>query len=260
MEPKLREQLPRCGQEGGGRYARPWPRGREGGAGGAEGQGRDRRRMRQGGVPQARAAADRSFREGASGRQAGRGHDPRHPGLRQSRCQAPRHRRAARTGSPASLLALSDAIAAILLAADLVVVVGSVLLRFVFNAPVEWADDVARGLMVGIELLRRGRGAGAQRESRRRVLRRPLPASVRPRHRRRRRAAGAGRSRPMSAFNAIEARLAHHRADHRLRPAAGADLLSDGRRRGLHDDLRRSTIFARARWRDVDRAARRRRR
>src|SRR6202045_2145973 len=49
----------------------------------------------------------------------------------------------------ASLLAVSDAIAAILLAADLVVVVGSVLLRFLFNAPVEWADDVARGLMVG---------------------------------------------------------------------------------------------------------------
>ena len=48
-----------------------------------------------------------------------------------------------------SLLALSDAIAAILLAADLVVVAGSVLLRFVFNAPVEWSDDVARGLMVG---------------------------------------------------------------------------------------------------------------
>jgi tripartite ATP-independent transporter DctM subunit len=49
----------------------------------------------------------------------------------------------------ASLLALSDAIAAILLAADLLVVAGSVLLRFIFNAPVEWADDVARGLMVG---------------------------------------------------------------------------------------------------------------
>src|SRR6266702_1474293 len=49
----------------------------------------------------------------------------------------------------ASLLALSDAAAAILLAADLVVVCGSVLLRFLFNAPVEWADDVARGLMVG---------------------------------------------------------------------------------------------------------------
>jgi tripartite ATP-independent transporter DctM subunit len=49
----------------------------------------------------------------------------------------------------ASLLAASDAIAAILLAADLLVVVGSVLLRYLFNAPVEWADDVARGLMVG---------------------------------------------------------------------------------------------------------------
>src|SRR5438874_902860 len=49
----------------------------------------------------------------------------------------------------ASLLALSDAVAAILLAADLLVVCGSVLLRFFFNAPVEWSDDVARGLMVG---------------------------------------------------------------------------------------------------------------
>jgi tripartite ATP-independent transporter DctM subunit len=49
----------------------------------------------------------------------------------------------------ASLLALCDATAAILLAADLLVVCGSVLLRFLFNAPVEWADDVARGLMVG---------------------------------------------------------------------------------------------------------------
>jgi tripartite ATP-independent transporter DctM subunit len=48
-----------------------------------------------------------------------------------------------------ALLLLSDATAAILLAADLVVVCGSVLLRFLFNAPVEWADDVARGLMVG---------------------------------------------------------------------------------------------------------------
>jgi tripartite ATP-independent transporter DctM subunit len=48
-----------------------------------------------------------------------------------------------------ALLASSDAIAAILLVADLLVVCGSVLLRFLFNAPVEWADDVARGLMVG---------------------------------------------------------------------------------------------------------------
>src|SRR6185436_12011968 len=49
----------------------------------------------------------------------------------------------------ASLLAVSDAVAAILLAADLLVVCVSVLLRFLFNAPVEWSDDVARGLMVG---------------------------------------------------------------------------------------------------------------
>ncbi len=43
----------------------------------------------------------------------------------------------------ASLLRTSDAVAAILLVADLVVVCVSVLLRFLFNAPVEWADDVA---------------------------------------------------------------------------------------------------------------------
>src|SRR3569832_2522673 len=49
----------------------------------------------------------------------------------------------------ASRLAVSDVIAAVLLAADLLVVVTSVLLRFLCNAPVEWADDVARGLMVG---------------------------------------------------------------------------------------------------------------
>src|ERR1700742_3496439 len=49
----------------------------------------------------------------------------------------------------ALLLTVSDAVAALLLAADLLVVCGSVLLRSLFNAPVEWADDVARGLMVG---------------------------------------------------------------------------------------------------------------
>ena len=49
----------------------------------------------------------------------------------------------------APLVAVSDAVAAVLLAADLVVVCVSVLARFLFNAPVEWSDDVARGLMVG---------------------------------------------------------------------------------------------------------------
>ena len=48
-----------------------------------------------------------------------------------------------------ALLAISDAVAAVLLAADLLVVCVSVLLRFLLNAPVEWSDDVARGLMVG---------------------------------------------------------------------------------------------------------------
>jgi len=64
------------------------------------------------------------------------------------------------------LLFLTDAIAALLLAADLLVVCGSVLLRFLFNAPVEWSDDVARGLMVGSSFfgaasaLKRGENAG----------------------------------------------------------------------------------------------------
>ena len=49
----------------------------------------------------------------------------------------------------AALLVVSDAVAAVLLVADLLVVCVSVLLRYLFNAPVEWADDVARGLMVG---------------------------------------------------------------------------------------------------------------
>ena len=48
------------------------------------------------------------------------------------------------------LLRLVEAVAALLLAADLLVVSYSVLCRYVFNAPLEWADDVARGLMVAL--------------------------------------------------------------------------------------------------------------
>ena len=51
--------------------------------------------------------------------------------------------------SIATLLIVSDGVAALMLAADLLVVCGSVIARFVFDAPVEWSDDVARGLMVG---------------------------------------------------------------------------------------------------------------
>jgi len=47
------------------------------------------------------------------------------------------------------LLGITDTVAAVLLAADLAVVIVSVTLRSLFNAPVEWSDDVARGLMVG---------------------------------------------------------------------------------------------------------------
>src|SRR3954462_2859336 len=54
-----------------------------------------------------------------------------------------------RRGIVSALLMASDAIAALLLLAALVVVCGSVLARFLFNAPVEWSDDVARGLRVG---------------------------------------------------------------------------------------------------------------
>src|SRR5947209_19398394 len=65
-----------------------------------------------------------------------------------------------------ALLTLTDTVAAVLLAADFVVVIVSVILRSTFNAPVEWADDVARGLMVGSSFfgaasaLARGENAG----------------------------------------------------------------------------------------------------
>jgi tripartite ATP-independent transporter DctM subunit len=64
------------------------------------------------------------------------------------------------------LLLFVDGAAALLLAADLAVVIGSVLLRYLFNAPVEWSDDVARGLMVALSFfgaaaaLARGENAG----------------------------------------------------------------------------------------------------
>src|ERR1700730_13841162 len=75
-------------------------------------------------------------------------------------------RRGAGRFTTGPLLHLTDAVAAVLLAADLLVVIGSVLLRSLFNAPVEWSDDVARGLMVGSSFfgaasaLARGENAG----------------------------------------------------------------------------------------------------
>ncbi len=51
------------------------------------------------------------------------------------------------------LLHLVDGAAALMLAADLAVVALSVLCRYVLNAPIEWSDDVARGLLVGLSFL-----------------------------------------------------------------------------------------------------------
>jgi TRAP-type C4-dicarboxylate transport system permease small subunit len=61
-----------------------------------------------------------------------------------------------------------DATAAVLFAADLVVVLISVLYRYVLNDPVEWADDAARGLLVGLSFfgaasaLARGENVGIE--------------------------------------------------------------------------------------------------
>jgi TRAP-type C4-dicarboxylate transport system permease small subunit len=48
------------------------------------------------------------------------------------------------------LLRLVDAVGAVLLLLDLGVVCASVLFRYGLNAPIEWSDDVARGLMVAL--------------------------------------------------------------------------------------------------------------
>lgn len=58
--------------------------------------------------------------------------------------------RPAALGGLTLLLAAVDTVAALLLAADLVVVSLSVFYRYVLAAPIEWADDVARGLMVAL--------------------------------------------------------------------------------------------------------------
>src|SRR5262245_3537504 len=106
--------------------------------------------MRQGRVPQTRSSADRQFHQGSPRGEAGDRHDPRDAGLRwHAMSVAASSLDSGGYRMTAALLVVSDAVAAILLAADLLVVCGSVLLRFLFNAPVEWSDDVARGLMVG---------------------------------------------------------------------------------------------------------------
>ena len=84
------------------------------------------------------------------------------------------------------LLRITDTLAALLLAADLIVVIGSVTARSLFNAPVEWSDDIARGLMVGSSFfgaasaLGRGENVGVSYFVDRvpAIWRRPLDAAV----------------------------------------------------------------------------------
>ena len=70
------------------------------------------------------------------------------------------------SGGP--LLWLVEAVAALLFAANVVVVSHSVIRRYVLNAPVEWADDVARALLVGMSFfgaaaaLARGENVGIE--------------------------------------------------------------------------------------------------
>ena len=52
-----------------------------------------------------------------------------------------------------ALLVLVEVLAAVLLLVDLLVVVGSVLVRFLFAAPVVWSDDVARMLLLAVIFL-----------------------------------------------------------------------------------------------------------
>src|SRR4051794_2309199 len=106
--------------------------------------------MRQGGLPQTCGSPDRGFPEGAARIQADRRADPGDTRLSTvSVLPAPPVRGGAMALLARQLLWVTDYAAALLLAADLVVVIVSVLLRSLFNAPVEWSDDVARGLMVG---------------------------------------------------------------------------------------------------------------
>ncbi len=95
----------------------------------------------------------------------------------------------------------------------------------------------------GAELLRRRGRACPQRERRRRLLRAKTEAAGAPARRRGRGARRAG-DRRIGGVECDCARAFHHRADHRLRPAARADLLSDGRRHALHDNFRVCPILS----------------
>jgi len=78
-----------------------------------------------------------------------------------------------------------------------------VLLRFLFNAPVEWADDVARGLMVGSSFFGAASALARSENLWRGVFHRHAAGAGPPRRRFRRRAAGDG-DLGLVAYNAIK--------------------------------------------------------
>ena len=119
----------------------------------------------------------------------------------------------------------------------------SVFYRYVLAAPIEWADDVARGLMVAMSLLWRGGRACAQRERQRRLLRGEARFTS-PQAGRRHCGAGCPGDRRVGGVVRNCAGTIHNRANDRVRPAAGIDLLSDGRRRALHDDIRARPVLS----------------
>ena len=142
-----------------------------------------------------------------------------------------------RRGWLARLLFLVDAIAASLLMADLLVVLLSVFYRYGLAAPIEWADDVARGLMVAMAFFGAA-GALARNENASVAF---FVEKLNPRAR--------GRVDAIAALVVLTYRRVHslvrncvgaiyNWANDRLRPTAGIDVLPDGRRRALHDDLR----------------------
>jgi hypothetical protein len=139
--------------------------------------------------------------------------------------------------SMTTLLALSDAIAAMLLAADLLAVCvfgGSALLVQCAGRMVRRRRARADGRL---KLLWSGERAGACRKSGRRVLHRPAASEDAGPRRCCRRSAGRPDRGPCG-LQCPQAWRADSGPDHGLRIAAGAHLLSDGHRRAVHDRVR----------------------
>ena len=161
-------------------------------------------------------------------------HHPGDPGVTRTARQE-----AGSSASPSRrCCALVDAVAALLLAADLLVVCGIGVSRYVLDAPLEWADDVARGLMVALSFFGAA-GALARSEN---VGVAFFVERLPPR------LAGLARCRwrrlvvlVTAAAVAVECAATGRFTDgpdDRLRPAAGSDVLSDGRGRAFHGGVR----------------------